>query len=345
MKVTMLGISGSGKTAYMAALNETLGDGHSSGFQIEPQPEANNPETFLATWGKWEALSFYSQNGYKWPEGTTKTTWWNFDLRHRVSRRRVTTFNWIDYRGGIISELVDGKHQNSEDVTQLVSQIILSNAVIVFADSYKMTKHGVNRAKHEVGARIISTIFRALQRFYPNRDLIFVIALTKCDAVDPEWKKNNYEPLIKRGLEVFDSVVELCRDNPSWVGGIAPVSAVGEGNVRRTVNNGTIVDEFSGDPQPLNSEHILFYCLGHVLIQMRNIARRSMQVRQADINDALNRSGTVNDIWTWFTGKQSQRDKATILIKEQQEDEAALREFEPYINPLYGIASEKVRRI
>jgi GTPase SAR1 family protein len=356
MKVTMVGISGSGKTAYMSSLYEALGDGgqNDSGFYIAPRSMQQFDQAILSV-GDFSRFSLTDK--FKWPDGTQQTTVWPFTVYH--SSKPVTYFDWIDYRGGILTEITDAVDSNNisesmrGEVTELASHIELSNAVILVVDAFVLTYYSnVKEARHRSGARRIHEIFTTYSRIYPDRNLTFVIMMTKADTVHAKWKSDNYAPLIERGLEVFNQMVSLCKENPSWEGSIVPVSAVGEGNVQRTITpTGDIMypfkseDKIIGFPVPLNAEHVLFYCLAQILKQMKSEATMSIRQREEELSEILQKAGLVNKIWSFITRKLDAESIARAIIDEKNRDYEVLSQFEPYIEPLLNKAIERVRQI
>lgn len=356
MKVTMVGISGSGKTTYMSSLYETLGDAgqNDSGFYIAPRTVQQFDKAILSI-GDFSRFSLVDK--LKWPDGTHQTTVWPFTVYH--NSKPVTYFDWIDYRGGILTEFTDTIDATDipdtikSEFTDLASHIELSNSVILVADSFMLTHYqNIKEARQRSGARRIHEIFTTYSRIYPNRNLTFVIMLTKADTVDSRWKSNNYAPLIERGLEVFNQMVSLCKQNTTWEGGIVPVSAVGEGKVKRTVTlTGDLIhpfkseDKIVGFPEPLNAEHVLFYCLGQTLKQMRIEAQKSIKQREKELSEALKRASLANKIWSLITRKPDAESIARAILEEKNKDYEVLSQFEPHIETLLNKALERVRRI
>ncbi len=352
MKVTMVGTSGSGKTAFMSGLYQSLGENKMSGFHIVPA--GNTLDETVVLHGKFQSLSLPNRN-FQFPPGTAKSTLWSFDLRYYD--KLVGNYEWIDYRGGILtdiaSEALMSDEEKRKDVSELISHITLSNAVILFADSLMLTYYdNINHARHRSGASIINGIFEAYNQFLPNRNLIFVIALTKADTVDAKWKVNDYAPLIQRGLEAFAPIVNICRRNQKWIGGIVPISVVGEGNANNHIEKPSNIQtpvivrpEIINFPAPMNTGHLMFFCLGQTLKLMQEIANNKIENYEKDIESALSQSSIGNDLWSFLTGKSSARDIAKELLDKRAVEFSALRKFEPYVDPLYMSALEKVKRV
>lgn len=360
MRVTMVGTSGSGKTAYMAGLESALGPEsvRSDGFSIEPtptNPDDLNIEDRLAEVGRFHEISWAGRK-LTFPNGTDSTTLWSFDLMHQRSEIRdrnvVSEFHWMDYRGGALDDAVSGKVEKP-DVTGVIKGVVASQAIIIFADAFLSTYYdNIKTARRFTGASTIYTILDAYHHVYPKRNLTYLIVMTKCDGLDPKWQERNYEPLIDRGLEIFEPLVRLTRSNRHWTGGIMAMSAVGEGNAKRTVlQEGTVhhppqvENVIVGEPEPYNAEFPLFYCIGNILSNITRHASDSAQKIEDDIIDAMERDSLMTRVLSIISRKQTPRAIAEELRKKQERDYEIIEKYEPFVQPLIASTMRVVREI
>ena len=221
MKITMVGISGSGKTTYMAALHEVLGINRVGDYFITPT--AGDMTKGIRGVGQFGDLSFaktdHTENiVYKFPEATSQTTLWSFDFLHKS--KTVCNFEWVDYRGDLLKNIfTDLEHMPDDSRTRdLTAHISFSNAVFLFADSVMLTRiKNPSERKILTGARLINQWLRLFSVHYPNRNLTVMIILSKADSdlIEDEWKENNYAKLVKAGAECFDEVRRLSHLSPS----------------------------------------------------------------------------------------------------------------------------------
>jgi len=351
MKITMVGISGSGKTTFMSGLYEVLGSNAVKGFRIEPSAETMADA--LIAQGSFNEISFQA-NQNMFPVGTQKTTVWSFDLTYKA-RNLVYNFEWIDYRGGILTDIYDAHNDSDKlrEVEALLGHIISSSAVMLFADSVSLTYYAPHVARRQSGADIICQLFNYYKRYYPDRPLTFLIALTKADMVEAKYKQNGYTPLIQRGLEVFGDMVDLCIDNPNWEGGIVPVSSVGEGKAKNTITRPSnplkdpliTQSEIIDFPEPLNIEHALFYCIGSTLMRLEIAALAGIRAYEQEIREALERSSIFTDFMRKVMGKTTTNDIVQALKAQQEQEKRTLQQFKPYIDPLYLLARHQVYKI
>lgn len=351
MKIALIGQSGVGKTTFLSALYQTLGSGNSSsGFYISPTATSFDESVFLT--GKLQSFSFAGRD-FTFPPGTQKTTLWSFDLRY--ANQFVCNFEIMEYRGGVLNQLLQNPDDDStkEDVKSLTSHIALSDSVILFADSVQLTYfENIKEARFHSGVNLINQIFQSYENYFSNRNLNYLIALTKADAVEQKWKNNNYELLIQRGLEAFSPIIEVSRRNSTWEGGIVPISSIGEGKANITLfppskmyDGLGMRTDIIGFPEPMNIEHTLFFSIGLTLRKLRESIYGNVKQSEQEIQKALGQANLANSIWSNLTGKPSAREVAQSLFEKQAKEYLNLRQFDSFTVPLYSMALEKVRRI
>ena len=341
MKITMIGASGSGKTSYMSALHDSLTSDSPMGFQINPA--GYNIDENMITKGIWSSL-----RGGKFPNATYNTTLWSFDLKH--NGKFVCNFEMMDYRGELLS-VPSGELSNKtavDDFNELLSHIAISDAVIIFADSFLLSQDSLDKARISTGAQTINTILSTLYGTFPQKELIFVIALTKVDMVESKWKQNDYQPLIMRGLEIFSPLVNICRKNPAWIGGIVPISVLGEGNAKYSIErpeNLLSLTEITSVPRPLNVMYPLFFCLQASLTGQARLIQKDFEQRTRNLEKALKQSSLLRKMWSFLTKEPSAENITKALVERQQSEYLSLRQYESYLAPLFASANSKVEKI
>lgn len=355
MKVTMVGKSGSGKTTYMAALHEVLGVNRVNEFYIAPT--AADFRDGISKIGQFEQLSFRFRD-FGFPPGTTQSTLWSFDLLHK--NKFVSSFEWIDYRGGILEEInnpnLDSDETIKAEVDELLGHISLSDSVLLFADAITLTSYNnTSERRLHSGAQVINNLFRLYSIHNPNRKLTLMIILTKADSdlISQEWKQDNYAQLIDIGLDTFDEVVSMTKYNsPNWKGGIIAIGSVGEGklyserSIPKDFRDPIIVKtKITGFPEPINVEHPLFYCIGSNLEEQMHLAERNASEYQRRVNVALAKSNILREFWSMVTGMPSPNDIALEFRRKYQIEMENLRSIRPFISPLYEDSQKKIRCI
>ncbi|MBE7546164.1 MAG: hypothetical protein H3C64_07465 [Candidatus Kuenenia stuttgartiensis] len=357
MKITMLGYSGSGKTTLMHGMASTLAPGNAD-HDYALIPRLKNDDELASFNEEVDVLVDFMENtvehaGY-WPLGTNKTTVYPFAIEY-LTNHKITNIEWVDFRGGLLSHIFKPAHRDEKELEALFFHLIESNVVVIVADAYHLTHFTrIDEIRHFSGAKIINLIMNRFDRIYPNRKLNILIVLTKADSVDSCWKEEDYKQLLDKGMEVFDPVVKLCRNNSNWNGGILPVSVIGEENVERKITPKTdsdspmdipflAEDKIIGLPQPFNTEYVLYFCLGFSLLQMKNAAKESISDYQKTIEQVLQDAGTLNSIWSFLRGRPSAAEIARKSSEKKKRDEESLLKFESHIDTLMDYTRKRVR--
>lgn len=358
MKITMLGKSGSGKTTYMLALREMLDCGRrEEEFYMTPSANSLSDNIYLSS--NWEQFTFEYIN-YVFPSGTQKTTLFPFDLYHRNDL--VSSFQWIDYRGGILDDIfspdTEAEKRKKEEKEELLGHIAMSNGVLLFADAVTLTNYSnlKDRERHS-GAKVLNRLIQQFSIHYPNNSPTIVIVLTKADSdlIDNKWKVDNYSALLKLGKEVFHEVIYQFSLHPSWIGGIVAAGSIGEGNVKSSVTrpkdfrDSLIVDtSITGMPEPVNVIHPLFFCLGATIDKMRQDAQiNAMQYQDQirNVYDTLERSSRFKQFWGRITGEEDSQAILDELKIKYLEECRLLSKMQPYVINLYKKALDKVEKL
>ncbi len=284
MKIAMVGVTGSGKTSFLAALYEQLsvqefwlnrGKKTKSNKQSKKHishsfsmhPTSSNFYDNLLQIGRWEEISFRRNGGLEFPEGTQNTTSWSFDLYEKQNEQQncVCNIELIDYRGGLISDIKPGQlnQETRNQLARVARHIQHCKAVILFIDSIQLLYQPLPSLN--TGIDRMYQILDALGRNYPNQELTVLVLLTKADGVAQPQKSQNYAPLTQKGIKAIRKIQSVIRRNPLWQGAIAPISAVGEAaKIERVKNDPLKIETTIIEPlTPMNVEHAVFYCISY----------------------------------------------------------------------------------
>jgi GTPase SAR1 family protein len=278
IKITVLGLSGAGKTSFMSGLHETLMNGNRHGFHIEPR-HFNDPISQQTNKGSMPsgtskgldglvAAGIFDQISFRklkrFPDGTKRTTEWAFDLLH--NQEIISHISWIDYRGGILREPSDYEIFNPDrDFTALMDHITKSQALIICVDSNKLVQYADNiqDGKFISGTMHLSRILEHYRNNKPQSNLTAAIALTQTDKLQPEYKEDQFTKLNDLAQQIFnDLYIDCFRDNRRWAASIFPASAVGS-----TVGLNEIIQNPDGKITiaPYNMAETLFHSVHGVL--------------------------------------------------------------------------------
>ena len=204
IKITMMGASGVGKTCFMLSMYAVMRNGV-RGFTFATEDLDDDLELDTA----WLRLS--APRDRKWPVGTDKLKNYLFKFGYGFSK--IMTFEWLDYRGGAVSD-----RQTAEDVQSLMGHISASSCLLIC-----VTVEDLVPALNGGPIGNISKTGRLnqlLNEFYSTtgRPVPVVIVLTKWDLCPP-GKKQQVIQILRE--QVFSA---LFVDGYGWQVMICPVT-------------------------------------------------------------------------------------------------------------------------
>lgn len=222
-KITMLGVSNSGKTCFIYAMYDFM-QRVRNGFTFI----TNDPDVDLDLNEGWESIAFDGE----WPNGTTQTSEYDFTVMFKS--RPIMEFSWCDYRGGAITE-----KSTTDDVRKLHQRISDSQCLIICigADTIKTLLTDSSNAQRN-GDRELRRLNALISNFARNNDrrIPVIITLTKADLYTPQEQPQ----LLGVIREYFSS---LLQPGGGWFVAVVPVTLgedLGETNANDQTIHGTI---------------------------------------------------------------------------------------------------------
>lgn len=257
-KIIVIGASGSGKTVFLASLFKKLSMQGNLGFSLSVE---NTDEKKVLN-KIYEELS----KGNSWPLGTRNIREWKFNCcvkDSKLSPIQACTFTYIDYAGGLITDLSepDDDNQFDSDYSQFESSIESADAVLVLIDGQKLLSLMKNKesSSHEISKFIqgdMRNIMQLVDKCTKHTPVNFIIS--KWDLLE-----NNY-PLEQVKNHLLEKVTEF-RDvvgNRKKAGcpvRLIPISSVGQDFA--ILENGQMKRIPGKIPQPQNLESTLAFAL------------------------------------------------------------------------------------
>ena len=219
-KITMLGVSGSGKTCFIYAMYDFM-QKVQNGFTFI----TNDPDVDMDLNEGWEGIAF---DGV-WPNGTQGTSFYDFTVMFKS--QPIMEFSWCDYRGAAIKE-----RSTQSDVAELDKRIYDSECLIICigADTIKAILSGDNRKGTDLVRlnKLITYYAKNTQRRIP-----IIFALTKADLYTAEEQpkllgiiRSYFSALYEKGAGWLFAVVPVtlgkfepsCNGDSNIQGEVAP---------------------------------------------------------------------------------------------------------------------------
>ena len=289
--ITMLGISGSGKTMFLSGVYQSLIQDSCCGVSLKGDDDKPSADSTLKVTGQIARIALINngnaEEGWSFPLGTTRTV--EYPLRLLYEEEEVCGFDFLDYAGGQLGTITDVREDSlSADQTMLLNQLRKSDEIMIFADADVIARHNVLSSdgekalcRSELGVSTVQQLFNDLRPHYQNRPMTVLIILTKIDKVPRRMLQNNCAELISRTKAVYKNLWDYLKqksgdkENP-WNIGIVPVTAVGRGNEVRhvrtvTERDGTQITQEKDIavriPEPENMDAAMVYSVAAIMKQ------------------------------------------------------------------------------
>lgn len=266
MKITMLGISRSGKTSYYGSLLNELykNENGVNGFYIKGRDDIEEKKI----------AKIYDKIGHplhaifpEFPVGTVNVN--SLTLPLYKDGRLILTFDFIDYAGGDLAKIDCGEKM----IEQLTTAIELSDVSIVLVDAIllSMYQEDIKMAREKLGVNtIISVLLKAKRELLSSGKRIKVIfMLTKTDVMGISGEI----PYLKdRILQLYqDLFIQSIISRNDYA--IFDVAVAGKGNVETTIlreeNGGfQIINAITNTP---NGKNIVSVLAKAILFAYENI--------------------------------------------------------------------------
>lgn len=319
IRITMLGTTGVGKTTFLTAMYHELGEVGRNGFKLRAQRNAH-----IVLSRNWKELV----QSHTWPKPNADYSEFHFELRHQDIS--IKEFDFVDYRGGAITDLEEAEHYK-----KLSNDVERSDGLLILGDSWYIANQtaDVANAQNEIG-----TIQWFLEEFlikHKHKKLIIGIVLTKIDLVKPE----QYEEFKSRCNSVFKNLIDLAKKKKKQLRiSFIPISVVGINTCKVEISQTkgrlpTIDCELVNDPAPVNVHWPILYCIAKSIEFRIDALNEVLALKKDELIDVqVNKSGVMDYLSAIFNGEALPYFKADQIYKEieNQKNEMSLLQAKVY---------------
>ena len=130
IRITMLGISGSGKTSFLSGVYQTMIMDSFHGLSLVPSIDSGNSYQQI---GQIADIALINRKDFDFADGTLETTIFPLTLQNRG--KEICRFDFTDYAGGDVLNILNARGDMSSGAKALKNQLLGSDAVLVFADA------------------------------------------------------------------------------------------------------------------------------------------------------------------------------------------------------------------
>jgi hypothetical protein len=233
MKITMLGMTGTGKTCYMLGMYSFMSIGL-RGFTLT----ATDLDVDLDLTDKWDTL-MYGQSEDRWPPANDSNIYkYSFDFNYAA--KPIMNFNWIDYRGGALRD------KSTETDVQSLMEYVKDSDCLFLCISGQYLKEGIVHDNGEINYSIRNKVAGQLRVQAMNKiitDIQKKLNPTNAKPFPVAVVITKYDLCAERGKEAISRDIRqlmepLFQPNSGWLTMICPVSLGKE--VATNPNNGAI---------------------------------------------------------------------------------------------------------
>lgn len=284
IRITMLGTSSVGKTAFLAGVYQTLFLHQDGGVSLRMNDKYDGEEGYTSI----ESIAMVSMDGTvsDFPPGTSETKVYGMSLY--IGKERCCDFEFMDYRGAFVREIAPGRsaesgnRTNQEDVSQFRKQLEQSDYILLFLDAVQVSKSEAEERYNNCRMGMMSLIFSQVLK-WKNSHVIVVLTKVDNSCISEEDKRDNYRGLCDKTMEICGQIRDNCE---SFV--IVPVSAVGEGrteDVEEIHQGDTVYISHMKEgisPEPLNVDGVILYACRAILDKKQKALKEELAELQKE---------------------------------------------------------------
>lgn len=290
MRITMLGVSGAGKTCYMSAMSQLFYHSVTNGFYLKDRGHKSdgyfNHRTF-------EDINTIISDS-SWPDGTATTTNMQLSLEHEGVH--VMEIDWIDYKGGLVDEIDKGNFD--EEAAILETILLASDVILVFIDAIVLkNENNIYKVKHLIGANAISRLLTSIVRTNNNCNIVFLLSKVGSDLIKME---NDYSTLLQKSRNAYDVFFSQL-GNANIKCPFIPIDCVGFNKVITRViederRNKCYQADIMADIEPYNIDVSFAYALTQCLIKKRSYNEENFLRVRKRLSELESNFGSIKQI-------------------------------------------------
>lgn len=296
-QITILGMSGAGKTCYLLGLYYKMGSGL-KGYTI-----TTDDDTDVQLRDRYARLCDVSlEREKRFPAGTDNISQYEFDLQYGYNT--IMSFDWLDYPGGLLDRKNTGNLEEYENVKKAINE---SSSLFICVDGSLLCGDDVEEKIDNVKdncSNIINTFFS--EYFKCNNQLPpTAIIVTKYDICKDDTDEEELCEIIQEAFSPF-----FVKNKDKKIVTIIPVSI----GVNIMDNN------YSGKMKPLNIHLPIFMGIWFSLSKKIQKYNLKINKQEQDNNEAVsslrNKKSKEENKWLFKS-----KDEIKRLAKRIQEEE------------------------
>lgn len=323
-QITILGMSGAGKTCYLLGLYYKMGSGM-KGYTI-----TTDEDTDVQLRDRYAKMCDQSLGIERFPVGTDNISKYRFNLE--CGYKPIMSFDWVDYPGGILDRKNEGNLEEYEDVKKSINR---SSSLFICVDGSLLvgddTDEKIDKVKDGCSA-VINTFFS--DYFASNNQLPpTAIVVTKYDLCSKYTDEEELCEIIEEAFSPF-----FVKDGNERIVTIIPVS----------IGKNIMENDCSGRLKPMNIHLPIFMGIWFALSKKiqdyaKEIELEKKQGQQA-IESLMNRKIKEENKWI-FKSKDEIHRLASRIKETQSSNDKKNKNMEELFNAMNNNSDKLIKEL
>ena len=324
-QITILGMSGAGKTCYLLGLYYKMGAGM-RGYTI-----TTDEDTDVRLRDRYARVCDQSLGKERFPAGTDNISKYQFNLQHGYNT--IMSFDWVDYPGGTLDRKNEGNLEEYEDIKKSInnssSLFICVDGSLLFGDD---VDEKIDRVKDECSS-VINTFF---SEYFESNNVLppTAIVVTKYDLCKDDTDEDELCDIIEEAFSPF-----FVKDQNERIVTIIPVS----------IGLNIMDDDCAGKLKPLNIHLPIFMGIWFALskriqnhIEEMDVYKKKQKQETDSARDK--KAKEENKLWI-FKSKDEIQQLARKIQEAEREGEKHTKELNDMLNVMTNNSDKLIREL
>lgn len=323
-QITILGMSGAGKTCYLLGLYYKMGSGM-KGYTI-----TTDEDTDVQLRDRYAKMCDQSLGMERFPVGTDNISKYTFNLE--CGYKPIMSFDWVDYPGGILDRKNEGNLDEYEDVKKSINK---SSSLFVCVDGSLLvgddTDEKIDRVKDGCSA-VINTFFS--EYFASNNQLpptAFVV--TKYDLCSRDTDEEELCEIIEEAFSPF-----FVKDGNKRIVTIIPVS----------IGKNIMDNDCSGRLKPMNIHLPVFMGIWFALSKKIQDYAKKIDLEKdhssQEVNKLRDQRSREENKW-FFKSKDEIQRLANLIISKESSNAKKHQEMQELLNAMTNNSDKLIKEL
>lgn len=324
-QITILGMSGSGKTCYLLGLYYKMGSGL-KGYTI-----TTDEDTDVQLRNRYTKLCDASLDKQeRFPAGTDNISKYEFDLQYGYNT--IMSFDWVDYPGGLLKEKNSGSLEEYEEVKKEINN---SSSLFICVDGSLLRGDDIDCKIDNVRDKCSNVINTFFTDYLKNNNALppTAIIVTKYDICKDDTGEEELCKIIEEAFSPF-----FVKNNTEKVVTIIPVS----------IGTNIMDDDYSGKMKPLNIHLPIFMGIWFVLSRKIQDHVKYMKEQQNEsdkkIESARDEKAREENKW-WFKSKSEVQRLARKIQEAENEKKKQSEQLNFMLNVMADDSDKLVKEL